>query len=116
MTSAPDDGIVPDTKSWMWVLERPCPECGLDTREVAPDQVAGLLRDVTAGWQAVLSGETEVRGLLSERPDPGTWSPVEYGCHVRDVFRVFEGRLALMLTQDDPLFPHWDQDRTALED
>ena len=43
MTSAAD-GIVPDTKNWTWVLERPCPECGLDTREVAPEQVAGTDR------------------------------------------------------------------------
>jgi hypothetical protein len=24
--------IVPDTKDWTWVLDRPCPECGLDTQ------------------------------------------------------------------------------------
>lgn len=23
------DQIVPDTKDWTWVLERPCPECGV---------------------------------------------------------------------------------------
>jgi hypothetical protein len=23
--------IIPDTKDWTWVLDRPCPECGLDT-------------------------------------------------------------------------------------
>jgi len=43
-----------------------------------------------------------------------TWSPLEYGCHVRDVFRRFDERLELMLTQDDPLFPNWDQDATAV--
>jgi len=44
------------------------------------------------------------------------WSPLEYGCHVRDVFRKFDERLALMLAKDDPKFENWDQDRTALED
>jgi hypothetical protein len=111
MTSAADP-IVPDTKSWTWVLQRPCPECGLDTRKVAPTQVAGLLRGLVGSWHAVLTGD----GALTTRPTPGTWSPLEYGCHVRDVFHRFDGRLLLMLSEVDPLFPDWDQDRTALED
>jgi hypothetical protein len=39
---------------------------------------------------------------------------VEYGCHVRDVFRLYDQRLELMLAVDDPLFPNWDQDATAV--
>jgi hypothetical protein len=35
---------------------------------------------------------------------------------VRDVLRVFNGRVELIRTQDDPLFPNWDQDATAVED
>jgi len=115
MTSSAD-GIVPDTKNWTWVLERPCPECGLNPRDIAPEQVAGLLREVTASWQDVLSGAVDVPGGVTVRPDPATWSPLEYGCHVRDVFRVFDGRLQLMLAEDDPLFTNWDQDQTAVED
>jgi hypothetical protein len=44
------------------------------------------------------------------------WSPLEYACHVRDVFVLFDQRLQLMLTEDDPLFANWDQDRTAVEE
>jgi DinB superfamily len=115
MTSA-SAGIVPDTKNWTWVLERPCPECGLDSREIAPEQVVGLLRDVAASWQDVLTGAVDVPGGVTARPDPATWSPLEYGCHVRDVFRVFDGRLQLMLAEVDPLFSNGDQDQTAVED
>jgi hypothetical protein len=115
MTSSADS-IVPDAKNWTWVLERPCPECGLDTREITPDQVAGLLREVTTSWEDLLSGAVDVPGDLTVRPDPGTWSPLEYGCHVRDVFRVFAARLQRMLGEDDPLFANWDQDETAVED
>ncbi len=39
---------------------------------------------------------------------------LEYGCHVRDVFRIFDGRLALMLAEDGPVFDDWDQDATAV--
>jgi hypothetical protein len=35
---------------------------------------------------------------------------------VRDVFRVFDGRLALMLAEDEPEFGNWDQDKTAIDD
>ena len=44
----------------------------------------------------------------------GVWSPLEYGCHVRDVFRLYERRLQLMLAEEDPLFANWDQDATAV--
>lgn len=44
------------------------------------------------------------------------WSPLEYGCHVRDVFRLFDERLTLMMSDDDPLFANWDQDATAVAD
>lgn len=48
------------------------------------------------------------------RPRPDTWSLLEYACHVRDVLGVFDGRLVLMLSEDDPSFENWDQDATAL--
>jgi hypothetical protein len=52
----------------------------------------------------------------ANRPEPATWSVLEYACHVRDVCRLFAERLELMLTQDDPQFANWDQDATALAD
>ncbi len=70
-----------------------------------------MLRANAAAWRDVLSA-SEVR----ERPSPDMWSPLEYGCHVRDVFRLYQTRLSLMLTVDDPLFANWDQDATAVED
>ncbi len=44
------------------------------------------------------------------------WSALEYGCHIRDVHRVFNERVGLMLSEDEPRFPNWDQDATAIED
>jgi hypothetical protein len=52
---------------------------------------------------------------VGERPTEDRWSPLEYGCHVRDLFRIFDGRLVLMLTEDNPTFENWDQDATAAE-
>lgn len=104
--------IVPDTKDWTWVLDRRCPECGLDTRAVAREQVPALLRANIEAWRDVLTSGRDLRA----RPRPEVWSPLEYGCHVRDVFRIFAYRLDLMLTRDDPTFPNWDQDKTAIAD
>ena len=33
---------------------------------------------------------------------------------MRDVFRLYDQRLALMLSEDDPQFANWDQDVTAV--
>ena len=90
--------------------ERRCGECGLDTRQVEPGDVAGMLRTNSAAWVAVLGSGSMVR----QRPAPGVWSPLEYACHVRDVFELYDERLQLMLTEADPLFPNWDQDETAV--
>ncbi|MFL6123786.1 DinB family protein [Actinophytocola sp.] len=110
----PDPGameIVPDTKDWTWVLDRPCPECGLATSTIDRDDIPGLLRANAAAWREVLA-----RPDARARPNPTTWSPLEYAAYVRDVCRVYTERLHLMLTQDAPHYPNWDQDATAVED
>jgi hypothetical protein len=102
--------ITPDTKDWTGVLQRPCPECGFDTRGFPVGAVPGMILANAAAWPQALAGPDDTRA----RPEPGKWSPLEYACHVRDVFRLFDQRLELMLGQDDPLFPNWDQDETAV--
>lgn len=106
------DAIVPDDKDWTWVLERACPECGFDGSDLEPAVVPSLVRDCARDW-ATLHAEGRI---TSERPGPTTWSPLEYACHVRDVFLRFDVRTALMLDTDDPVFENWDQDVTAVEE
>ena len=103
--------ITPDTKNWTWVLEKPCPECGFDATTFEAPDVAALLRTNAAAWPAVLA-----RPDVRVRPDEATWSPLEYSAHVRDVFRIYDYRLGLMEQHDDPLFPNWDQDATAVQE
>ena len=105
--------IEPDTKDWTWVLDRPCPECGFDGRALAADQVGAMVRDNAAAWQRILARPREE---LTARPSDDRWSALEYACHVRDVLRIYDQRLALMLTEDDPDFANWDQDETAVAD
>ncbi|PPF79743.1 methyltransferase type 12 [Subtercola sp. Z020] len=103
--------ITPDTKNWTWVLDRACPQCGFDSSQTPPRTVPDLVRANVAAWPAVLT-----RPDVALRPDDATWSALEYAAHVRDVFRIFRTRLGLMLDNDDPAFPNWDQDKTAADE
>lgn len=111
MPDAAADVIVPDDKDWTWVLGTPCPECGFVASTVGVADVAPIVRANASRWVAILGDEG-----AAERPRPGVWSPLEYACHVRDVFTLFDTRLHLMLDSDDARFANWDQDATAVEE
>jgi hypothetical protein len=110
---APAMAIVPDDKDWTWVLDRRCPECGFVSSELAREQITPATLHNARQWAGILTADPE---RLRHRPRPDRWSVLEYSCHVRDVFRVMDERLNLMLALDNPSFQNWDQDRTALED
>lgn len=101
--------ITPDTKDWTWVLQRTCPECGFDVSSFPREQVGTMIRDNALAWREVLQ-HPKVR----ERPSDDKWSGLEYACHVRDVYRLYDERLQLMLTQDNPAYPNWDQNEAAV--
>src|SRR3712207_3927217 len=102
--------ITPDTKTWTFVLERTCDECGFDVRTFPREQVGDMVRANALKWRALLA-----HPHVGTRPSDDRWSALEYACHVRDVFRLYDFRLNLMLTQDDPDYPNWDQDEAAVE-
>jgi DinB superfamily len=103
--------ISPDTKNWTWVLERRCPECGFEADAFPRESVGQIIRVNAAAWQRHLA-----RADVRTRPRADVWSSLEYGCHIRDVYRICDGRLDLMLNEIDPTFANWDQDATALDD
>ena len=101
--------ITPDTKNWTWVLGRACPDCGFDSAATRYEDIPALVRANADAWSPVLT-----RADVTVRPNQQTWSALEYAAHVRDVFRIFDVRLRLILEQTDPPFPNWDQDETAI--
>lgn len=105
--------IAPDAKDWTWVLDRPCPECGFDSSSLPRDQIVPLIEVNAQVWPALLDGPP---AQLRERPSADRWSLLEYACHVGDVFELYDKRLHLMLDQENPMFPQWDQDRSAVDD
>ncbi len=60
--------IVPDAKDWTWVLQRPCPECGLDTQRFAREAVADMTRVNAAAWHdgAAFTIESFARYLIHD--------------------------------------------------
>lgn len=100
----------PDDKDWTWVLERPCPECGFDAAALPLNEAGERLWTAVQQLQQALT-----RPDARARPDPTTWSPLEYACHVRDTCVVFDDRILLVQTEDHPTFANWDQDATAVE-
>lgn len=111
-TAPVTDAIVPDDKDWTWVLDRVCPECGVDVRSFDITEVGDRVRANAAAFrrEILAAGDAARQRTRADR-----WSLLEYGCHVRDVFDLYLFRLDLMLTEDGPRYPNWDQDVTAIE-
>ncbi len=103
--------IAPETKDWTWTVEKACVDCGYDGPSVDFTNTGDAIRALISPFQVALA-----KPNASTRPNATTWSPLEYSCHVRDVFRLYEYRLELMLDQDNPVYPNWDQDETAITD
>jgi hypothetical protein len=114
LVQSPTDAVhpEPDTKDWTWVLTRRCDQCGLSVGEIKPEEFAERAFVAAEEWVQILRSSPAV----AARPQPDVWSPLEYGAHVRDVYRLFDGRLVQMLNDDTPTFANWDQDETALEE
>lgn len=103
--------ITPESKDWTWTITERCSDCGFDgpTMDVASTGTA--IRALISGYAEALASPS-----ATHRPDPDTWSALEYGCHVRDVFKLYEYRLGLMINEDRPTYPSWDQNATAITD
>jgi hypothetical protein len=53
--------------------------------------------------------------LLRARPEPSTWSPVEYLAHCRDVTTILRGIVQRHVTKDDPAMPERSATTDGLE-
>jgi len=98
---------------WTWVLERQCDECGYQADALARDELGGRVRAVGGAWRETLGRGSAVTQLRDN--DDRTWTPLQYGCHVRDVFKLFEERTRQMLKKrKPPTFMDWDQETEAV--
>ena len=90
-----------------------CEECGFDYD----------LAQAPASGPAIIDGVAEVTGLLGAagedlraRQQPSVWSPLEYGCHLRDVLLVQRERVLAARRMDRPTFDPMGRDERVEHD
>lgn len=104
-----DEVSVPDTDDWTWVLDQRCPQCGVDVQKFSSAEVTAAATGYVQSFRSLLENSPDV----AVRPTPDTWSPLEYGAHLRDVCNVFRTRIRAMLLHDQPSYEDWDQNLAA---
>ncbi|WP_262286042.1 DinB family protein [Micromonospora sp. MA102] len=87
-----------------------CDECLFVYSALDSGALPQRLRDLAGRYPAALREVPDPR----RRPAPEVWSPLEYACHVRDVFRVQADRLALALRVDAPEFAPMGRDELVV--
>ncbi len=90
-----------------------CEECGF----------AYDLTEAASAASSIVAGVAEFAALLGDRGadlrsrgEPATWSPLEYGCHVRDVLLVQRERVLAARRTDRPSFSPMGRDERAGHD
>jgi S-DNA-T family DNA segregation ATPase FtsK/SpoIIIE len=79
-----------------------CAECGY-VYDATASAFSSRLASYAQRYVDALDGHADA--ALRTRPDPDTWSALEYTCHVRDVLLVQRDRLYVALVADDATWP-----------
>jgi len=90
-----------------------CDACGLTYDEHGPIRIPSEIHALGARYGAVLTDTATDEALLTTPPGPGIWSPVEYGCHLRDVLLAQRERFLTALVEDRPTFTPIYRDQRA---
>ncbi|MFG3016542.1 DinB family protein [Streptomyces cinerochromogenes] len=72
-----------------------CRQCGFRSHLIRQDAIADALREYAAAWQGTLRDPA----LGDRRTGVPAWTPLECGCHVRDMCLLFHTRLDAILGQ-----------------
>jgi uncharacterized damage-inducible protein DinB len=91
-----------------------CDDCGYGYDDLPRAAISGSLRRAAAHYAERLAAlaDDDVRA----HPVAGSWSVLEYACHVRDIFRIQTTRVQLALTEWEPSFAPMRRDERALEE
>ncbi len=83
-----------------------CPDCGIDEEAISvPDAVAAI-RTFPRRYREALAAIPQEK--LRARPDPETWSALEYAVHAREVLELLAMTLPIVLDEPDSHFPPID--------
>jgi hypothetical protein len=85
-----------------------CAECGFDATLLTTADATTALRSLGRRWREAFEDVPDE--VLRRRPDPQTWSPLEYAAHTRDVLALLGHGLSEILDDARPEFPGIDPD------
>jgi hypothetical protein len=79
-----------------------CDACEFDGSAYGPAELLEAIRDLGPQWKRLL---LDAGDDLRDRPDPATWSVLEYAAHSRDITALHVFGVEQALTLDEPKFP-----------
>ena len=85
-----------------------CAECGFDGEHLMTGDAITSLRSMGRRWRELFKDVPEDK--LRTRPDPLTWSPLEYAAHTRDVIALVGRGMNEVLKGTEPSFPAMEPD------
>jgi S-DNA-T family DNA segregation ATPase FtsK/SpoIIIE len=91
-----------------------CTECGYEFESLGRGEIRTALICLADDHRQVLTSVDSDR--LRAHPRSGSWSALEYGCHVRDVLRFQRDRVLLAQAEDTPEFRSMRRDERAVEE
>lgn len=91
-----------------------CAECGYEFESLDHRAILAALLSLAESHRQLLTSVEPDR--LRAHPRAGSWSALEYGCHVRDVLRFQRDRVILALAEDTPVFASMRRDERALQE
>ena len=98
-----------------------CPECGLDYDTISPSDAVAAVRSFPRRYREALVGFTDDTdddpdAVVRRRPEPSTWSALEYTAHVRDMLEWMADAIRRMNREREPTIDAFDPDQRALDD
>jgi S-DNA-T family DNA segregation ATPase FtsK/SpoIIIE len=91
-----------------------CAECGYEFESLDHGEILAALSSLAESHRQLLTSVGP--DLLRAHPRAGSWSALEYGCHVRDVLRFQRDRVLLAQAEETPEFASMRRDERAIEE
>lgn len=97
-----------------------CPECGLDYDSVSPRDAVAAVRSYPRRYRGLLAAPSPADPdapdhATRRRPDPSTWSALEYTAHVADVIDHLGPAIRRIRLEDEPTITLFDNDERAVQ-
>lgn len=102
-----------------WDAPRPgwvCGQCGFEYDALDLAATPELAKELAGRYRSWLVDEAQTNiDSWRRRPDADTWSALEYACHVRDCFALYDWRIRKVLDEERPVLPPMRRDEVVTE-